>query len=89
MQNIDDITLMFDGSSGKVIFLMPKATVFESIDEFTFFLDKLKDEIEHYDTLEGTNTDIGVDYAERVIVEWEQVLEKSEISGPKRQSPER
>lgn len=88
MHNIDDITLMFDGSNGKVIFLMPKAVVFENIDEFVFFLNKLKEEIEHYDVVEGANTDIDVDYAERVIGEWQQVLEKSEISGPKKQSPE-
>ena len=88
MHNIDDITLMFDGSTGKVIFLMPNAIVFESIEEFTFFLDKLRGEIENYDSPDGGDSDIEVDYAQRVIGEWQQVLEKSEISGQKKQSPE-
>ena len=88
MHNIDDITLMFDGSTGKVIFLMPNAIVFESIEEFTFFLKKLKEEIENYGSPDSDDSDIEFDYAQRVIGEWQQVLEKSETSGPKKQSPE-
>ncbi len=88
MHNIDDITLMFDGSTGKVIFLIPNAIVFDNIEEFTLFLKRLKEEIENYASPDDDNSNIEVDYAERVIGEWQQVLEKSEISGQKRQSPE-
>lgn len=90
MYNIEDITLMFNGSDGKVVFLVPNAIVFNDADEFCFFLDGLKEEIGSYGKhdCDGGESDIEKNYAEEVIIEWQQELASSEMSGQKKQNPE-
>lgn len=84
MHNIEDITLMFNGSNGKVVFLVPNAIIFDGADEFCFFLDGLKEEIESYGEhdCDGGESGIDKDYADEVIVQWQQELANSEMSGP-------
>lgn len=82
MHFIDDITLMHDTVTGSIVFIVPSPLLFESLDEFSFFVNGLSKQLSLYSDIKNEEPIITSDYASEVIESWNQLIqEKLETPG--------
>ena len=76
MYFMDDIALLHN-ENGSIVLIVPKPVMFESVDEFSYFIDSLKTQL-HF-LLEDVETDSSIDlnYAKEAIKKWENQIKQS------------
>ena len=71
MRNLDDITLIYDSQNDTIVFIAPNPIVFDTLDEFSLFIDTLQRQLVVYSgDEEDSESKIAHDYADKVISEW-------------------
>ena len=88
MHFIDEITCLHDAATGSIVLFVPSPIVFDSVDEFSFFIASLSSRINAYAAGDDESA-IDNGYASEVIETWnQQIHEKLETPGPLTQEKE-